>query len=256
MAENHSQIADSLVLATAPGNREYSCLFISECKSWRSQGKSQLTKTWKSPRFAVGKLLQLGLSRTTHWTVVEGGLDTRPKTWARKASWPTHCSVSCNQPSGLLYSSGRKGLTSLLVSPHLSPDNLISRKARLHPPANQKRSQRHGQDTELLSQKATGLPYNTGRRQDLERLLRPPLLAARCCFLRCEVRSSVTKVFFCNLSEHILKAVEVKERVEKARKPLRLEIRRGENVLVLGTRHAPSSGKCHLGIFLRVYSWE
>lgn len=95
-----------------------------------------------------------------------------------------------------------------------------------------------GQDTVFLSQKATGQPYNTAGGKTW-RGSGHPCLAVRCCFTKCEVRSGVTKVVFCNLSEHISKAVEVEEEVGKARKPRCLGIGRGENVLVLGTRHTP-----------------
>lgn len=95
-----------------------------------------------------------------------------------------------------------------------------------------------GQGTVFLSQKATGHPYHTAGGRTW-RGSSHPCLAARCCFLKCEVRSGVTKVVFCNLSEHISKAVEVEEEVGKARKPRCLGIGRGEDVLVLGTRHAP-----------------
>lgn len=71
-----------------------------------------------------------------------------------------------------------------------------------------------GQGTVFLSQKATGHPYHTAGGRTW-RGSGHPCLAARCCFLKCEVRSGVTKVVFCNLSEHISKAVEVEEELEK-----------------------------------------
>lgn len=82
LGRKSSQIAESLLLATAPGHGAF---FLSECKSWRSQGKSQLPKTWKSPCCCRWEaIIQVGLSCTTRWTVVEGGLNTRPKTLSKK----------------------------------------------------------------------------------------------------------------------------------------------------------------------------